>query len=142
MTLRSQRRLAASLLHAGLSRIWIDPEETDKVRSAITRAEIQTLVKEGRIRLLPKKGVSRGRVRARAGRRKRSGSRKGGRGPGKKQWVLKIRAVRRHLRTLRDRRQVSPENYRMLLGMAKGGAFRSSSHIDEYVKAHQMLRKR
>jgi large subunit ribosomal protein L19e len=142
MTLRSQRRLAASLLRAGLSRIWIDPEETDKVRSAITRAEIQTLVKEGRIRLLPKKGVSRGRVRARAGRRKRSGSRKGGRGPGKKQWVLKIRAVRRHLRTLRDRRQVSPENYRMLLGMAKGGGFRSSSHIDEYVKAHQMLRKR
>lgn len=142
MTLRSQRRLAASLLRAGLSRIWIDPEETDKVRSAITRAEIQTLVKEGRIRLLPKKGVSRGRVRARAGRRKRSGSRKGGRGPGKKQWVLKIRAVRRHLRTLRDRRQLSPENYRMLLGMAKGGTFQSKSHIDEYVKARQMLRKR
>jgi len=142
MTLRSQRRLAASLLRAGLSRIWIDPEEADKVRSAITRAEIQTLVKEGRIRLLPKKGVSRGRVRARAGRRKGSGSRKGGRGPGKKQWVLKIRAVRRHLRTLRDRRQLSPENYRMLLGMAKGGTFQSKSHIDEYVKARQMLRKR
>lgn len=142
MTLRSQRRLAASLLRAGLSRIWIDPEEADKVRSAITREEIQTLVKEGRIRLLPKKGVSRGRARARAGRRKRSGSRKGGRGLGKKQWVLKIRAVRRHLRTLRDRRQLSPENYRMLLGMAKGGAFQSMSHIDEYVKARQMLRKR
>ncbi|HEY4822814.1 MAG TPA: 50S ribosomal protein L19e [Candidatus Bathyarchaeia archaeon] len=142
MTLRSQRRLAASLLRAGLSRIWIDPEEADKVRSAITRAEIQTLVKEGRIRLLPKKGVSRGRVRARAGRRKRSGSKKGGRGPGKRQWVLKIRAVRRHLRTLRDRRQLSPENYRMLLGMAKGGTFQSKSHIDEYVKARQMLRKR
>src|SRR3972149_12321974 len=142
MTLRSQRRLAASLLRAGLSRIWIDPEEADKVRSAITRAEIQTLVKEGRIRLLPKKGVSRGRVRARAGRRKRSGSKKGGRGPGKRQWVLKIRAVRRHLRTFRDRRQLSPENYRMLLGMAKGGTFQSNSHIDEYVKARQMLRKR
>ena len=142
MSLRSQRRLAASLLRAGASRIWIDPEETDKVQSAITRAEIHTLVKEGKIRLLPKKGVSRGRVRARAGRRKGPGSRKGGLGLGKKQWVLKIRAVRRHLRTLRDRRQLSPKNYRMLLGMAKGGTFRSSSHIDEYAKARQMLRKR
>jgi len=26
--------------------------------------------------------------------------------------------------------------------MSKGGAFRSRSHVDEYVKAHQMLRKR
>jgi ribosomal protein L19E len=26
--------------------------------------------------------------------------------------------------------------------MAKGGAFRSGSHVDEYVKAHAMLKKR
>jgi len=43
---------------------------------------------------------------------------------------------------LRDKRQLSPENYRTLLGMAKGGSFRSGSHIDEYVKARQLLRKR
>jgi len=28
------------------------------------------------------------------------------------------------------------------LGMAKGGAFRSGSHVDEYVKARQLVKKR
>src|SRR3970040_416067 len=106
MTLRSQRRLAASLLKAGLSRVWIDPEENDRVRSAITREEIKTLIREGRIRLLPITGVSRGRVRT--SKRKSAGSRKRGQGLGKTQWVLKIRAIRRHLRGLRDSSKLTP----------------------------------
>ncbi len=142
MSLKGQKRLAARLLGAGLSRIWIDPEETDRVQSAITREEIQTLVKEGKIRVLPKRGVSRGRARARSGRRRRAGSRKGGRKASKEDWVLRIRSIRRHLRALRDRRQLASDSYRKLVGMAKGGAFRNRSHIDEYVKARQLLRKR
>ncbi len=142
MSLRGQRRLAASLLGAGTTRIWIDPEEIDKVQSAITREEISTLINEGVIRRTPKTGVSRGRVRARSGRRRNEGSRKGGRKPGKETWVLRIRAIRRRLRLLRDKRQLAPDSYRVLLGMAKGGAFRSMSHVDEYVKAHSLLRKR
>lgn len=142
MSLRSQRRLAAALLGGGLNRVWIDPQENDRVQSAITREEIKKLIAEGRISLLPKTGVSRGRVRARSGRRKKAGSRKGGQKPGKQAWVLKIRAIRRHLRWLRDKRQLAPGSYKTLVAMAKGGAFRSGSHIDEYVKAHQLLRKR
>jgi large subunit ribosomal protein L19e len=105
MSLRGQRRLAASLLGIGQSRIWIDPEEADKVQSAITRKEIQTLIREGRIQALQKKGVSRGRVRARSGRRKKAGSRKGGQKIGKEDWVVRIRSIRRHLRMLRDKRE-------------------------------------
>ncbi len=140
MSLKGQKRLAASLLKAGVNRVWIDPDETEKVRSAITRQEIHTLIKEGRIRILRKKGISRGRIRTSG--RKHRGSRKGGLGLGKTEWISKIRAVRRHLRRLRDSRQLSPQSYKILLGMAKGGAFRNSSHIDEYVKARQLLRKR
>ena len=142
MSLKNQKRLAASVLGTGISRVWIDPDEAEKVQSAITRGEIQTLVREGRIRARRKKGVSRGRARARAGRRKGPGRRKGGLGLGKRQWVLKIRAIRRHLRLLRDRQQLAPKSYQNLVGMAKGGAFRSRSHIDDYVKAKQLLRKR
>ena len=78
MSLKSQKRLAASLLGGGLNRVWIDPEENDRVQSAITREEIKNLIREGRISLLPKTGISRGRHRARSGRRKKAGSRKGG----------------------------------------------------------------
>jgi len=142
VSLKSQKRLAASLLGSGKSRIWIDPEETIRVESAITRQEVKSLIDSGRIRLLQKKGVSRGRHRMKSGRRKKAGSRKGGQKPGKDAWVLKIRAIRRHLRFLRDKRQLAPASYKLLLGMSKGGAFRSRSHIDEYVKAHKLQRKR
>jgi len=125
-----------------LNRVWIDPEDIDRVQSAITRDEVKKLIREGSISLLPKTGVSRGRVRARSGRRKGAGSRKGGQKPGKEAWVLKIRAIRRHLRWLRDKRQLAPGGYKTLLALAKGGVFRSRSHVDEYVKAHHLVRKR
>lgn len=142
MSLRSQRRIAADLLKAGQSRVWIDPEEADRVGSAITRQEIATLIRERRIRALPKQGISRGRARARQGKRRKAGSRKGGLGVGKEAWVYRIRALRRQLRGLRDKRQITPKDYKVMVGMAKGGAFRSTSHIDEYLRTHQMLRKR
>jgi large subunit ribosomal protein L19e len=142
MSVKSQKRIAATILGGGLNRVWIDPEEVDRVQSAITREEVKTLIHEGRIQLLPKTGVSRGRVRSRAGRRKKAGSRKGSQKPGKQAWVLKIRAIRRHLRFLRDKRQLTGSNYKTLLSMAKGGGFRSGSHVDEYVKARQLLKKR
>ncbi len=141
MSLKSQKRIAASLLGSGKSRIWIDPEETTRVESAITRQEVQSLIHAGRIRLLQRKGVSRGRHRAKSAR-KRAGSRKGGQKQGKEAWVLRIRAIRQHLRFLRDKRQLAPNNYKLLLNLAKGGTFRSKSHVDEYVKAHQLQRKR
>src|SRR2546428_260212 len=134
MSLKNQKRLAASLLGGGLNRVWIDPEENDRVQSAITRDEIKSLIREGRISLLPKTGISRGRHRAKSGRRKKAGSRKGGQKPGKEAWVLKIRAIRRHLRWLRDKRQLSAGNYTTLLGMAKGGAPAARRAVQRVVK--------
>jgi len=142
MSLKSQKRLAASLLGAGATRVWIDPEETTKVESAITRQEVQSLIDNRTILLLQKKGVSRGRHRTKSARRKKAGSRKGGQKQGKQAWILRIRAIREHLRFLRDKRQLAPASYKLLLNLAKGGAFRSRSHVDEYVKAHQLQRKR
>src|SRR5438309_11653783 len=104
MSLKNQKRLAASLLGSGKSRIWIDPEETIRVESVITRQEVKALIDSGRIRLLQKKGVSRGRHRLKSGRRKKAGTRKGRQNPGKAAWVLKISAIRRRLRFLRDKR--------------------------------------
>src|SRR5260370_12897718 len=111
MSLKNQKRLAASLLGGGLNRVWIDPEENDRVQSAITRDEVKSLIREGRISLLPKTGVSRGRHRAKSGRRKKAGSRKGSQKPGKEAWVLKSRAIRSHLRWMRDKRHLSPDTH-------------------------------
>ncbi|MGC8960900.1 MAG: 50S ribosomal protein L19e, partial [Candidatus Bathyarchaeia archaeon] len=76
MSLRIQRRLAAELLNVGESRVWIDPESIERVEAAITREEVERLIHEGVIRKLPERGVSRGRIRSKPGRRG-PGSRKG-----------------------------------------------------------------
>src|SRR5438876_6159727 len=106
MSMKREKMICASVVGGGLKRVWIEPEENVRVQSAITRDEIKSLIREGRINLLAKAGISRGRHRAKSGRRKKAGSRKGGQKPGKEAWVLKIRAIRRHLRWLRDKRQL------------------------------------
>ena len=147
MSLVSQKRLAAEILKIGTTRVWIDPEDMDIVSSAITREEIRKLIHEGSIAKLPKTGISRGRKRTRrkellAGRHKGPGSKKGGIKPGKKVWVIKIRSIRRRLRALRDKRFITTSDYRHLSLMSKGGSFRSAAHLDEYIEAHKLSRRR
>ncbi len=147
MSAVSQRRLAAELLKVGTGRVWVDPEDLDRVSSAITREEIRKLIHEGSIRKLPQKGISRGRKRVRKqelllGRHKGEGSVKGSAGYSKTSWVLRIRSIRRRLRTLRDKRFVTTAVYRKLSMMAKGGTFRSAAHLDEYIETHKLARRR
>ena len=147
MSLTSQKRLAAELLKVGTTRVWVDPEDTDRVSTAITRNEIRKLIHEGSIRKLPEIGISRGRKRVRrqellAGRHKGPGSTKGKMAQSKQRWVIRIRSIRRRLRTLRDKRFITTAVYRKLSLMAKGGTFRSAAHLDEYIEIHKLARRR
>jgi len=147
MSALSQKRLAAQLLKVGVSRVWVDPEDTERVTSAITREEIRKLIHEGSIRKTPEVGISRGRKRARrkellAGRHKGPGRVKGSKGYGKRRWVVRIRSIRSRLRTLRDKRFITTDVYRSLSLMAKGGTFRSAAHLDEYIDTHKLSRRR
>jgi large subunit ribosomal protein L19e len=147
MSVMSQKRLAAEMLKVGTTRVWVDPEDTDRVSSAITRNEIRKLIHEGSIRKLPEKSISRGRKRIRreellAGRHKGPGSTKGSVADSKRRWVVRIRSIRRRLRALRDKRFITTGIYRKLLMMAKGGTFRSASHLDEYIETHKLARRR
>ncbi len=146
MNLKSQRRLASRILKVGENRVWIDPDEVEKVGSAITRDEVKRLVHEGAIRALPERGTSRGRERIshrrhRLGRGGGPGGRKGIR-RSEKGWVERIRSIRRRLRELRDKRMIERSVYRKLSLMANGGAFRSASHVNEYIESHQLARRR
>ena len=147
MSVVSQKRLAADLLKVGVGKIWVDPDDTDRVSSAITREEIRKLIHEGSIKKLPKTGISRGRKRERrlellAGRHKGPGSIKGVVTQRKRRWVVRIRSIRKRLRTLRDKRFITTQVYRKLSLMAKGGTFRSAAHLDEYIDTHKLARRR
>ena len=74
--------------------------------------------------------------------RKGSGSRKGGRVLGKQRWIIGIRKIRSQLLELRDRKLITTPVFRRLFLMAKGGSFRSISHLNEYVETHKLVKRR
>lgn len=149
MNLKNQKRLAASVLGIGVNRVWIDPEMAEEVEAAITRQEIRKLINDGAIKAIPEKGLSRGRAREqaakkRAGRRRGPGSRKGSKYSvvsRKEQWMSRIRAIRKRLRRLRDRRMITVSNYRMLYRKAKGGEFRSVAELERYITDKNLRRR-
>jgi large subunit ribosomal protein L19e len=141
VNVKIQRRLAAEILKAGINRVWVEPDELDRVGSAITREEVRTLIHEGVIKKRPQTGISRGRVKQKR-RRKGSGSRKGGRVLRKQRWMIGIRKIRSQLLELRDKKLITAPVFRKLFLMAKGGSFRSISHLNEYIETHKLVRRR
>lgn len=150
MSLRSQRRMAAEILGVGEERVWIDPERIEDVENAITREDIKRLIKEGVIRKIKDQGVSRARARIihkkkRRGRRRGAGSRSGALGARVdhlKEWVERIRAIRRRLRELKEKRVITTKVYRSLYLKAKAGVFKSIVDLHQYIEAHGLRRKR
>ncbi|MCD6263988.1 50S ribosomal protein L19e [Candidatus Bathyarchaeota archaeon] len=149
MNLRSKKRLAASILKVGVSRVWIDPEYLEDVEAAITRDDIRRLIREGIIRRLPSESQSRARARLLAAKKKKGlrrgpGSRKGSKHATvgrKERWMNRIRALRRRLRILRERRVITTRTYRMLYLKAKGGAFQSLADLERYIRTHGLRRR-
>ncbi len=145
--LRNQKRLAASVMMVGASRVRIDPDRNDEVATAVTRADVRKLVSGGVITAVQKKGVSRGRGRKIAaqkakGRRTGPGSRKGAanaRTPRKTTWVNRIRALRDELRVLREKGAIDASVYRDYYVRAKGGQFRSRAHLRTHMKTEGAL---
>jgi large subunit ribosomal protein L19e len=135
--LSNQRRLAAALLKCGEGRVWLDPSRTEDLADAVTRQDVRAAIKAGVIRALPVVGTSRVRARIHQteldrGRHRGDGSRKGSpyaRVPKKSRWMLRIRAQRELLAELRDTKKIPASEYRRFYRRAKGGMFRSRSHL-------------
>lgn len=140
--LANQRRLAAEVMDIGVNRVWMNPESSKDIASALTREDIRKLIEEGKVGKRAIKGVSRGRVRkaheARAyGHRKGHGSRSGAKGarrPKKEMWMKKIRALRSLLSELRENKTIDATTYRKLYLKAKGGEYRSRAHLKSHIE--------
>lgn len=140
--LKSQRRIAADVMDVGEDRVWMDPEETEKISEAITRQDIRNLVEGGTIQKRDKKGNSNARSKKNKnqkskGRQKGHGSRKGrktARSSEKDEWMSKIRALRSKLKEMRDEGELNSKQYRELYNKAKGGFFRNKKHLNNYVE--------
>ena len=147
--MKLQKRLGASVLGVGKSRVKCDPVNHDVIKEGITKTDVRKLIRDGVIRVLPARGISKGRAKVRAaqkrkGRRRGFGLRKGratARQNPKRTWMNKIRAQRRLLSELKETKLITIKDYHTLYYKAKGGFFRSVGHIKLYIKEHNLLRK-
>ena len=142
-----QKRIAADIFDVGESRVWLDPEKSGEISTAITRDDVRRLIDTGAIKKKPKTSISKGRARKtqqqkKKGRRSGPGSRKGpkgGRKSEKKEWISKVRALRKKLKELRADGKIDSSLYRELYRKVKGGAFRSKSHLETHLKDKGVL---
>ena len=145
MDLSSKKKMAAVMLKTGISRVRLDPNNADRIEDAITKGAIRGLIKEGVIWAIPAIGVSKGRLR----KRKASGKQHRGRGSiegasgarmtRKSQWVSKVRTLRKHLRMLKDRGEISGKIFDEIYIRVKNGEVKSVRHLKEIVKSRRVL---
>ncbi len=136
-TLSPQKRMAAQLMKAGMSRVWMDTKSIDDIAEAVTKDDIRKLIRRNVIQKRPSKGNSRSRFKAAKaqrdkGRRKGPGSRKGtkkARDPRKRKWVRSIRAMRNSLKEMRDSGKITRSDYRLFYKKIKGGTFRTRNAL-------------
>jgi large subunit ribosomal protein L19e len=141
--------MAASILHCGQTRVWMDPDRHEEIAKAVTRGDVHILVNGGAIKAIQKHGVSSGRhqyvlTQRHKGRRTGQGSRKGSkhaRLPKKEHWIHTIRPIRTYLRQLRDDARIDAHTYRVYYKKAKGGVFRSRQHLRSHLLADNIIKE-
>merc|ERR1719183_2886269 len=110
VSLKLQKRLAASVLKCGKRKIWLDPNEVSEISMANSRANIRKLVQDGFVIRKPTIIHSQSRVQRRneakrKGRHTGYGKPRGtknARLPQKVLWMRRMRVLRRLLRKYRD----------------------------------------
>jgi len=137
--LRTQKRLAADILKVGLGRVKFNPNRIDEIKEAITRKDIEELIKDKAIVKRPVKGRKR-----RAGKIRQLRRKKGlGKGQGKikryivnrkRNYIILIRNLRRYLYSLKNRGILNAGEHKKLRKLAKAGIFKDKKSLTEYLR--------
>ena len=141
VSLRLQKRLAASVLKCGKRRVWMDPSEINEIALANSRQNVRKLIKDGLVVRKHQLMHSRSRVHVRKEAKARGnhtgyGKRRGtmnARIPEKLLWVRRIRVLRRLLRKYREAGKIDKHMYAHFYALAKGNRYKTKRVLIEQI---------
>ncbi|RMD66557.1 50S ribosomal protein L19e [Candidatus Pacearchaeota archaeon] len=134
MKLEGKKELVARALGVGKGRVVFNKSRLNEIKEVITRQDVVELKNSGAIIVKEKRGR---RTKKKRKTRRRQGSIKKKVKQRKREYVLLTRKLREHLKRLKERGQISREDYIELRKQVRARAFRSLAQMKEKIKEMQ-----